>query len=329
MMSTTFKSLFVLALPLLASAHGIVTKVTIAGKVFNGNTPNQNSPSIIRKSSSPDPNKPASSPALTCGPNAGPAALVADANPGDELQFFWTGADKSNWPHNTGPMLTYLANCGDVTCDKFDTSNAKWFKIDQVGRKSQGSADWVQADLMTGSPATVSLPSNLAPGNYLIRHEIIALHLATSFQGAEFYPACAQLKVGGSGTGAPKQSELVSFPGGYSDNDKGIFDPDVFTPSVAYVFPGPQIASFVSGSSSAPAPSSGSSPSSSKAPSASSTKGASSPSATSASSNSGAPKSCKLKKSSSKSASAAATSATMRPRHVSRVMRGLAFGQSH
>ncbi|TFK32188.1 glycosyl hydrolase family 61-domain-containing protein [Crucibulum laeve] len=288
--------------------------------MFNSNSLNQNSPSIIRKSSSPNPNKPASSPALTCGPNTGPAALVADANPGDELQFFWTGADKSNWLHNTGPMLTYLANCGDVTCDKFNTS-AKWFKIDQVGRKSEGSSDWVQADLMTGVPATVSLPSNLTPGNYLIRHEIIALHLATSFQGAEFYPTCAQLKVGGTSTGAPMQSEHVSFPGRYSDNDKGIYDPDVFNVRATYVFPSPQIASFVSGSSDAPAPSSGSSPSSSKAPSASSTKGALSPSATSASSNSRAGKSCKLKKSSCKSAFAAAASATMRLRHVSRVMR--------
>ncbi|TFK32195.1 glycosyl hydrolase family 61-domain-containing protein [Crucibulum laeve] len=128
---------------------------------------------------------------------------------------------------------TIRGQCGDVTCNNFDAATAKWFNIDQVGRNA---------------PATVSLPSNLARGNYFIRHEIIALHLTTSFQGAEFYPACTQLKVGGSGTGAPTQSEPVMFQYGYS----GIFNPDVFNARATYVFSSPQIAFFVSVSSSAP-----------------------------------------------------------------------------
>ena len=75
---------------------------------------------------------------------------------------------------------------------------------------------------MTGKPISATVPKNLAPGNYLIRHEIIALHLAEKVGGAEFYPSCTQVKVGGSGNGTPKSSELVSFPGGYSDTDPGI-----------------------------------------------------------------------------------------------------------
>ena len=39
-------------------------------------------------------------------------------------------------------MLTYLASCGDTTCDKFDSRTAKWFKIDQVGQ--DGNGGWVQ-----------------------------------------------------------------------------------------------------------------------------------------------------------------------------------------
>lgn len=43
-------------------------------------------------------------------------------------------------------MLTYMASCGSTTCDKFDASGAQWFKVDQVGKKSDGSA-WVQQDI--------------------------------------------------------------------------------------------------------------------------------------------------------------------------------------
>ena len=83
--------------------------------------------------------------------------------------------------------------------------------------------------MQSGSPVTLSVPAGLAQGAYLMRHEIIALQGAQSQGGAEFYPSCAQVKVGGSGTGTPKSSDLVSFPGGYSDTDPGIFDPTVST----------------------------------------------------------------------------------------------------
>ena len=54
------------------------------------------------------------------------------------------------WPHNTGPMLTYLADRLLVI------TSAKWFKIDQIGRTSFGSA-WAQADLSTFSQYDLSL----------------------------------------------------------------------------------------------------------------------------------------------------------------------------
>ncbi len=65
---------------------------------------------------------------------------------------------------------------------------------------------------------------------------------------AEFYPACAQLRISGSETGKPTDSEVVSFPGAYSDDDPGIYDPNVYNPRVDYVFPGPPVAAFVTGS---------------------------------------------------------------------------------
>ena len=89
---------------------------------------------------------------------------------------------------------------------------------------------------MNGKPASVTLPTQVAPGDYLVRHEIIALHLAMTLGGAEFYPSCTQIRVGGSQTGTPNQT--VSFPGAYNDNDPGIYDPSMCSRGAPYTFPG-------------------------------------------------------------------------------------------
>ncbi|KAJ7062206.1 glycoside hydrolase family 61 protein [Mycena amicta] len=319
--------MLLLSLPLLAllpvsvSAHGFVHKVWIGDKTFLGNTPQaEPTPSIVRQISEVDPVKGATNPFVNCGQNAQLAEQVADANPGDSMSFLWTGGDLSTWPHNIGPMLTYMTNCGD-DCTTFNSSAAKWFKIDEVGRipgDKQGT--WFQNRIFAqaGIPANVTLPSTLAPGNYLIRHEIIALHLATEKGGAEFYPSCTQLRVGGSGTGAPTADELVELPGAYSDTDPGIFVPDVFnTPPEDYTFPGPPVAAFVGASSG----------SGSGAPSASKSASASAPSTTGSSSSSGSKggKSCKLKRA-SPSSSSKKRSVDACPHKVSRIMRPICRG---
>ena len=96
---------------------------------------------------------------------------------------------------------------------------------------------------MNTLPVLVTLPTEVAPGDYLVRHEIIALHLALTLGGAEFYPSCTQIRIGGSQTGTPDQT--VSFPGAYNDNDPGIYDPDVYSNQV-YVFPGPPVSNLAS-----------------------------------------------------------------------------------
>lgn len=328
---------FTLLLPLVSavyvSAHGILVGMTVNGAAQNRN--------VIRAVSSQDPNRGANNPALLCGPNSKVAPGNARVMPGDTLGFDWKSPNFDNWPHNTGPEITYLASCGDVTCDKFNAADARWFKIDERSKKSDGK--WFQEDLMSGALATVKLPGNLAAGNYLVRHEIIALHIANTPQGAEFYPGCAQLIVGGSQTGRP-QGELVTFPGAYSDNDPGILGN--FFGGGEYKFPGPKIAT-LSGSG-APAP-----PASSNPP-ASSTGSPAPPSASPAPpASTGAPKpstpvqgapaagatgkngkSCKLKKQYKRSPVDADTLAAdneivVPRRHLSRVMRRLAFAETH
>ena len=90
----------------------------------------------------------------------------------------------------------------------------------------------------------MTLPNEIAPGDYLVRHEIIALHLAVTQGGAEFYPSCTQIRVGGSQTGTPNQT--VSFPGAYNDNDPGIYDTSIYAPGASYTFPGGPVSNLAS-----------------------------------------------------------------------------------
>ncbi|KAI0280890.1 hypothetical protein BGY98DRAFT_883817, partial [Russula aff. rugulosa BPL654] len=51
--------------------------------------------------------------------------------------------------------------------------------------------------------------SQVASGDYRVRHEVIALHLAVTLDNAEFHPSCTQIRVGVPQTGISNQS--VSF----------------------------------------------------------------------------------------------------------------------
>ncbi|KAG9311214.1 glycoside hydrolase family 61 protein [Chiua virens] len=210
--SSCFTSLsllpFLILLPQVR-AHGYVAQVTIDGTVYPGNLPNaQPTPSIIRQINTIDPVKGASNAYLNCV----------------NFKFCGKTGDGTNWPHNTGPLMTYMASCGNTTCDQYDSTYAEWFKIEETGLEP-GNTTWYQQNIMNGQPANVTIPSTLQSGQYLIRHEIIALHLATTIGGAEFYPSCTQVNVGGSQVGMATASEEVTFPGGYSDTDPGIYDP--------------------------------------------------------------------------------------------------------
>ncbi|KAI0764168.1 glycosyl hydrolase family 61-domain-containing protein [Trametes elegans] len=234
--ATNFVLSLLAAVPLVA-AHGYVSELTVDGKTYKGNTPNSNSvKSPIRMIDDVSPVKGATNKYLACGQNAQKAATVATAKPGSKVSFQWVNGNGGDWPHNVGPMLTYMASCGDAGCASFDAADAKWFKIEETGLQSDGT--WAQAALTQGAPAEVQLPSDIASGEYLIRHEIIALHTAMSEGGAEFYPSCAQLKISGSGSGSPKST--VSLPGAYKDTDAGLLV-DVYDLVGDYVFPGPAI----------------------------------------------------------------------------------------
>ena len=96
-----------------------------------------------------------------------------------------------------------------------------------------------------GGKQKAIIPKTLAPGDYLVRFDFIALHMGGevwspgSEAGAQYYPRCAQIKVEGNGN--VKLPSGVAIPGLYTKDTPGVVQ-DIFTnPGKAgknYVVPG-------------------------------------------------------------------------------------------
>jgi hypothetical protein len=163
-----------------------------------------------------------------------PAPVYATVAAGSQLSLNWT-----TWPDShVGPMITYMARApSDITKWSPGTS-AVWFKVAQSGKDSSGK--WAATDVLTANKSiyTFTIPPKLKAGQYIVRHEIIALHAAYVYPGAQFYPSCIQIQVTGSGTALP--TSFVSFPGAYTPTTPGIAY-DAYTNTSAYPIPGPTV----------------------------------------------------------------------------------------
>ncbi|KAI0779646.1 glycoside hydrolase family 61 protein [Fomes fomentarius] len=164
-----------------------------------------------------------------------PAPILATVPAGSQVGLNWT-----TWPDShVGPIITYLARApSDIT--NWQPGNAAvWFKIAESGKTADGK--WAATDGLyaTNSIYTFTIPPKLKPGQYIVRHEIIALHAAFQYPGAQFYPSCIQIEVTGSGTALPT-SGLVSFPGAYTPSTPGIVY-DAYQNTSAYPIPGPAV----------------------------------------------------------------------------------------
>ncbi|KAL7275357.1 hypothetical protein RUND412_001693 [Rhizina undulata] len=135
--------------------------------------------------------------------------------------------------NHDGPVIVYMSKVSDATTDVGD---GEWFKIYQDGLVS---TDYWGTDVLNANcgKQDVVIPADLEPGDYLLRAEVIALHVASSVGGAQFYISCYQIRVTGTGTAAPGG---VSFPGAYSATDPGILF-NLYTTYTTYIVPGPDV----------------------------------------------------------------------------------------
>lgn len=174
---------------------------------------------------------------INCHVGATPADLYVEVIAGQEITMQWTP-----WPESHhGPVITYLGNCnGDCTTCNLD--DIEWVKIDAVGQVERGKTNsdagvW-GADLLRkhDNQASVKIPESIKAGNYLCRHEIIALMGASNLGKAQNYPNCINLKITGSGT-----DPLASGTKGvnlYKETDPGI-QVMIYGTTLDYQIPGP------------------------------------------------------------------------------------------
>ncbi|EPE24460.1 endoglucanase II [Glarea lozoyensis ATCC 20868] len=128
-------------------------------------------------------------------------------------------ADNPIAASHKGPIQVYLAKVDDAaTASNYNALS--WFKIAEEGLNTQ-TGKWAVDTMIAGQGWwEFTMPTCVAPGQYLMRIELLALHSAYSSGAAQFYMSCANIQVTGSGTSTG--SQLVKFPGAYSANDPGI-----------------------------------------------------------------------------------------------------------
>jgi len=175
---------------------------------------------------------------IICHKSAKPGTVHVPVRAGSKVTLQW-----DTWPDShRGPIIDYIANCnGD--CGTVNPSSLRFVKLAQGAWKSGNDpGQWVTDDLIRSNNSwTVTIPQDLKAGNYVIRHEIIALHAAGQSNGAQAYPQCINFKVEGSGSrditgGVP----ATSF---YKANDPGIVF-NLYSKFTGYTIPGPALASF-------------------------------------------------------------------------------------
>jgi hypothetical protein len=199
----------------------------------------------MQRSWYPDPIYDPATSNITCSWNgsAGPDAFHAPIAAGDNITAHWDNeydwynpnlpfpyacnatsitnkydCAGNHWFHGIGPILAYMADCGD-DCSVVDPSTLNWFKIAEAVNKPGGlirdASSWYQSRLVAHSNVapgwTVTIPQELKPGNYLIRHEMMYLFGSPT----QIYVNCAQLAVTSQGNRIPSSEYLVKFPGAY------------------------------------------------------------------------------------------------------------------
>jgi len=225
------------------SAHGGVTSYKFGSTTYAGwqpyNTPTGQT-SIERPYSSYNPITSVTDPTFSCNNNgaAGAMQLSATVPAGTVVTAYWT-----QWTHAVGPVMVYMAACPSGGCTSANSDSLSWFKIAETGLVSGNwpNGVWGTGQVMNSLSYTSTIPATLAPGAYMIRHELMAIHQANAPQ---FYPECAQLIITGSGTAKPPASAMVSFPGAYSMSDPMV-NIDIYTEAAqtetTYTVPGPAV----------------------------------------------------------------------------------------
>jgi cellulase len=215
-------------------AHGHIASVIADGVTYPGAVPGNVPANSVGWSANNldngfvEPNS-AGTADIACHKSARAATSFAKVKAGGSVTVKW-----NTWPDShKGPVIDYLA--------PFNTNagSLSFAKIAQKGLNSGSNpGNWASDDLIkNGNSWTINIPSSVAPGQYVLRHEIIALHAAGSANGAQFYPQCVNIEVTSGGSTRPSGSPATSF---YKASDPGV-QFNLYQSFSSYTIPGPAL----------------------------------------------------------------------------------------
>jgi len=147
--------------------------------------------------------------------------------------------------YHPGYFSAYMSQASPEADSEEAGTSQTWFKIWQDAPTftagTNGQPGTLNFAFESTDQFTFTIPPSLPSGQYLIRGEQIALHVASTYGGAQFYLSCAQVNVVNGGDGTPEP--LVSFPGAYTGYEPGILIDIYDLPSnfTGYVSPGPAV----------------------------------------------------------------------------------------
>ena len=176
------------------AAHGYVQSILVSGKNMTGPKPVdqasvQKLQTPIRQIASEQPivldSQGVTSGLLACGASGNvPASELASVAAGSSLMVqvrvprtfplvslfterchifvqWVNGGGGIFWPHNTGPLMAYMAACQKTDCSD-DPSTLDFFKVSEAGQTTPGGTVWAQNELYEGHPIQVDTYPRLA-----------------------------------------------------------------------------------------------------------------------------------------------------------------------
>ncbi|KAK3174286.1 hypothetical protein OEA41_001530 [Lepraria neglecta] len=224
----------------LTNAHTTFTNFFVDG-VDQGDGTAVRMSNNIQQATYPLPN--VTTPDMACGVNGETGvARIASVNAGSRLTFEYRAVPDVSTvsggvsidPNHKGPCAIYMKKVTDSSASN-NAAGDGWFKIMEDGYDSVAGKWCTEKLIPNDGHLSATVPSDLAPGYYLVRPELLALHQADKTPpDPQFYVGCAQIFLNSSGSATPPNT--VAIPG-YVNMSTSAMTYDIWTVPLKLPFP--------------------------------------------------------------------------------------------
>lgn len=111
---------------------------------------------------------------MACNVKSIAPAIIAPVRAGAKIKFSWNPWYISH----KGPLIRYMAPYNG-TIGNVNVNQLEFFKIGEKGLAEDGKTWAVDEMMAKGNVSFASIPHDIKPGDYVLRHEMIAMHYST------------------------------------------------------------------------------------------------------------------------------------------------------